>query len=43
VGAALLSRQPALAMALVIMVCALGALVYPLRLLAQRRAGEAPA
>jgi MFS transporter, DHA1 family, multidrug resistance protein len=43
VGAALLSRQPALAMALVIMVCALGALVYPLRLLAQRRAGAAPA
>jgi DHA1 family bicyclomycin/chloramphenicol resistance-like MFS transporter len=38
VGAALLSRQPALAMAAVIMVCALGALVFPLRLLAQRRA-----
>ena len=37
VGAALLSRQPALAMAVVIMVCALGALVFPLRLLAQRR------
>jgi DHA1 family bicyclomycin/chloramphenicol resistance-like MFS transporter len=37
VGAALLSRQPALAMAAVIMVCALGALVFPLRLLAQRR------
>jgi len=33
VGAALLSRQPALAMAAVIMVCALGALVFPLRLL----------
>jgi DHA1 family bicyclomycin/chloramphenicol resistance-like MFS transporter len=43
VGAALLSRQPELAMALVIMVCALGALIYPLRLLAQRRAGAAPA
>jgi MFS transporter, DHA1 family, multidrug resistance protein len=43
VGAALLSRQPALAMALAIMVCALGALIYPLRLLAQRRAGAAPA
>jgi DHA1 family bicyclomycin/chloramphenicol resistance-like MFS transporter len=38
VGAALLSRQPALAMAAVIMACALGALVFPLRLLAQRRA-----
>lgn len=38
VGAALLSRQPALAMASVIMACALGALVFPLRLLAQRRA-----
>ena len=37
VGAALLSRQPAVAMAAVIMVCALGALVFPLRLLAQRR------
>jgi hypothetical protein len=28
-----LSRQPQLAMAAVIMVCALGAVVYPLRLL----------
>jgi DHA1 family bicyclomycin/chloramphenicol resistance-like MFS transporter len=42
VGAALLSRQPALAMALVIMVCAVGALIYPLRLLARRHAGAAP-
>jgi MFS transporter, DHA1 family, multidrug resistance protein len=40
VGAALLSRQPGLAMAAVIMVCALGALVFPLRLLGQRRASE---
>jgi MFS transporter, DHA1 family, multidrug resistance protein len=38
VAAALLSRQPAVAMATVIMVCAAGALVFPLRLLAQRRA-----
>ena len=37
-GAALLSRQPALAMAAVIMLCAAGALVYPLRLLMRRRA-----
>jgi MFS transporter, DHA1 family, multidrug resistance protein len=35
VGAALLSRQPALAMASVIMICALGALVFPLRLLTE--------
>jgi MFS transporter, DHA1 family, multidrug resistance protein len=41
VGAALLSRQPGLAMAAVIMVCALGALVFPLRLLGQRRASVA--
>jgi len=33
-----LSRQPAIAMATVIMLCALGALVFPLRLLTQRRA-----
>ena len=33
VGAALLSQRPALAMAAVIMVCAVGALVFPLRLL----------
>jgi DHA1 family bicyclomycin/chloramphenicol resistance-like MFS transporter len=39
VGAALLSSQPGLAMAAVIMVCALGALVFPLRLLGKRRAG----
>jgi hypothetical protein len=32
-GAALLSQRPALAMAAVIMVCAVGALVFPLRLL----------
>jgi DHA1 family bicyclomycin/chloramphenicol resistance-like MFS transporter len=38
VAAALLSRQPVVAMATVIMICALGALVYPLRLRAQRRA-----
>lgn len=38
VAAALLSRQPAVAMAIVIMICALGALVFPLRLRAQRRA-----
>jgi DHA1 family bicyclomycin/chloramphenicol resistance-like MFS transporter len=39
VAAAVLSRQPVVAMATVIMVCALGALVFPLKLLAQRRAG----
>jgi DHA1 family bicyclomycin/chloramphenicol resistance-like MFS transporter len=38
VAAALWSRQPVVAMAAVIMICALGALVFPLRLLAQRRA-----
>ena len=38
VAAAVLSRQPAVAMAIVIMMCALGALVFPLRLRAQRRA-----
>jgi MFS transporter, DHA1 family, multidrug resistance protein len=38
VGAAVLSRQPAVAMAAVIMACALGALVFPLRLLTRRRA-----
>jgi DHA1 family bicyclomycin/chloramphenicol resistance-like MFS transporter len=38
VAAAVLSRQPAVAMATVIMICALGALVFPLRLLMQRRA-----
>jgi DHA1 family bicyclomycin/chloramphenicol resistance-like MFS transporter len=38
IAAALLSREPALAMAVVIMLCAAGALVFPLRLLAQRRA-----
>jgi hypothetical protein len=37
VGAAVLSRQPVLAMALVIMRCALGALVFPLRILTQRK------
>lgn len=36
VAAAVLSHQPALAMATVIMICALGALVFPLRLMAQR-------
>lgn len=39
VAAALLSRQPEVAMAIVIMICALGALVFPLRLRARRRAG----
>jgi MFS transporter, DHA1 family, multidrug resistance protein len=38
VAAALLSRQPAFAMSAVIMICALGALVFPVRLLALRRA-----
>jgi DHA1 family bicyclomycin/chloramphenicol resistance-like MFS transporter len=38
VAAAVLSQQPALAMATVIMLCSLGALVFPLRLLALRRA-----
>jgi DHA1 family bicyclomycin/chloramphenicol resistance-like MFS transporter len=38
VAAAVLSHQPALAMAIVIMLCSLGALVFPLRLLARRRA-----
>ena len=38
VAAALLSREPALAMAVVIMICASGAIVFPLRLLARRRA-----
>lgn len=38
VAAAVLSRQPAVAMAIVIMICALGALVFPLRLRARRRA-----
>ena len=38
VAAALLSREPALAMAVVIMICSAGSLVFPLRLLAQRRA-----
>ena len=38
VAAALLSRQPAVAMAIVIMICALGVLVFPLRLRARRRA-----
>jgi len=38
VAAALLSSQPAVAMAIVIMICALGALVFPMRLRAQRRA-----
>jgi MFS transporter, DHA1 family, multidrug resistance protein len=37
VAAALLSRQPALAMATVIMLCALGSLIFPLRLLLQHR------
>ena len=37
VAAAVLSRQPALAMATVILACAAGALVFPLWLLAQRR------
>jgi MFS transporter, DHA1 family, multidrug resistance protein len=39
VAAAVSSRQPVVAMATVIMICALGALVFPLKLLAQRRAG----
>lgn len=38
VAAAVLSRQPAVAMAIVIMICALGALIFPLRLRAQQRA-----
>jgi len=38
VAAAVLSRRPALAMAIVIMICALGALIFPLRLRAQQRA-----
>jgi MFS transporter, DHA1 family, multidrug resistance protein len=38
IAAAVLSRQPALAMAVVIMICALGALAFPLRLLVRRRA-----
>jgi len=38
VAAAVLSRRPALAMAIVIMICALGALVFPLRLRGQQRA-----
>jgi len=38
VAAAVLSHQPAVAMAIVIMICALGALVFPLRLRAQQRA-----
>jgi hypothetical protein len=38
VAAAVLSRQPAVAMAIVIMICALGALVFPLRLRARRAA-----
>lgn len=38
VAAASLSRQPVVAMAVVIMTCALGALVYPVRLLMRRRA-----
>lgn len=38
VAGAFLSRQPALGMALMIMACALGALVYPLMILRRRRA-----
>ena len=38
VAAAVLSHQPAVAMAIVIMMCALGALVFPMRLRAQQRA-----
>jgi DHA1 family bicyclomycin/chloramphenicol resistance-like MFS transporter len=38
VAAAHLSPQPAVAMATVIMICSAGALVFPLRLLARRRA-----
>jgi MFS transporter, DHA1 family, multidrug resistance protein len=41
VGAALLARQPGLAMAAVIMICALGASIFPLRLLGRRRADAA--
>jgi len=37
-GAALLSREPAVAMACVIMICALGAVLFPLRLALRRRA-----
>lgn len=37
-AAAHLSSQPALAMAALIMICSTGALIFPLRLLAQRRA-----
>jgi MFS transporter, DHA1 family, multidrug resistance protein len=36
---ALLAREPAVSMAVAIMICALGALAFPLRLLARRRAG----
>jgi DHA1 family bicyclomycin/chloramphenicol resistance-like MFS transporter len=41
VAAALLSSQPAVAMAAVIMICAVGALLFPLRLLGQRRRASA--
>jgi len=41
VGVGLLPHQPPLAMAAVIMLCALGSLIYPLRLLVRRRA-QAP-
>lgn len=42
-AAALLGREPALAMASAIVLCALGSLAFPLRLLAQRRAGSVSA
>jgi hypothetical protein len=35
VAAAFLSQEPAFAMAVVILICALGAVVYPVRLLAR--------
>jgi len=40
-AAALLASQPAVAMACVIMLCASGALIFPLRLLALRRRAAA--
>lgn len=42
VAAGLLSHEPAVSMSIVIMGCALGALVFPLRLLVRRRAAAQP-
>ncbi len=39
-ASAILSRAPVMAMSAVILACALGALVYPLRLLARGRAAD---